>query len=353
MSLRKVSQEELDGILHEHEIWYASGMQSGKQANLHNVDLQNAYLARTDLTEAYLTMASLTQADLNGAGLTRANLSGADLSGANLSGANLYGADLTGVNLTGANLRYADFSFANLSRARLQKCIFTNAVIGQTIFSDNDLSETQGLVDVKHMYPSIISIDTLYLSQGKIPEEFLRGAGVPDNLITYLPSLLGSMEALQFYSCFLSYSSKDEEFATRLHSRLRDSHLRVWFAPEDMQGGSKLHDQVDEAIRIYDKLLIILSENSMQSDWVKEEILKARKKEKKSERQVLFPIRICDFQRLSDWTFYDEGKDMGREVREYFIPDFSTWKDHDLFEVEFRKLLDALNSKKRPASIPA
>src|SRR5208283_3308279 len=74
--------------------------------------------------------------------------------------------------------------------------------------------------------PSTIGIDTLYKSRGKIPEAFLRGCGVPDALIGYLPSLLGAAEAIQFYSCFISYSHNDEEFAKRLHSRMRDEHLR-------------------------------------------------------------------------------------------------------------------------------
>ena len=47
---------------------------------------------------------------------------------------------------------------------------------------------------------------------------------------------------VQFSSCFISYSPKDEEFARRLHGKMRDAHLRVWFAPEDMKSGAKLHE---------------------------------------------------------------------------------------------------------------
>jgi hypothetical protein len=52
--------------------------------------------------------------------------------------------------------------------------------------------------------------------------------------------------------------------------------VRCWFAPHDVQGGKKLHEQIDQAIRIYDKLLLILSEDSMNSEWVKTEIANAR-----------------------------------------------------------------------------
>lgn len=35
----------------------------------------------------------------------------------------------------------------------------------------------------------------------------------------------------------------------------------------------------------------------------------------------------------------DIGKDSAREIREYLVPDFSNWKDHDSYQREFKKLL--------------
>jgi hypothetical protein len=184
----------------------------------------------------------------------------------------------------------------------------------------------------------------LFRSGGKIPTEFLRGCGVPDELITYLPSLLGSLQPTQFYSCFISYSTKDEDFAKRLHLRMRDERLRVWYFPEDIKGGQKLHEQIDQAIRVYEKLLLVLSPNSMNSEWVKTEIRKARKIEIKEGQRKLFPIRLVDFEVIRDWECFDadSGKDLGVEISEYFIPDFTDWKDHDAFEKAFDRLLKDL-----------
>jgi hypothetical protein len=53
---------------------------------------------------------------------------------------------------------------------------------------------------------------------------FLRGCGLPDRLIDYLPSLLG--EAIQYYSCFISYSSTDYAFAKRPNADLQNSGAR-------------------------------------------------------------------------------------------------------------------------------
>ena len=210
-----------------------------------------------------------------------------------------------------------------------------------TTFGDNDLSSVKGLDAVEHRGPSTIGIDTIYRSQGKIPEVFLRGCGVPEEFITFIPSLIGVVEPFQYRSCFISYSTKDEDFAKRLHSRLRDAKVRIWFAPEDIKGGVKLYDQIEQAIQVHDRLLVVLSENSLQSEWVMTEIRKAREAEKRENRRKLFPIRLVDFDQIRKWRCPDAdgGKDLAVEVREYFIPDFSTWKDHDTFEKAFERLL--------------
>ncbi len=294
--------------------------------------------------------------DLSGADLQQADLSTADLR-ENLIAANLIQANLTEADLTGANLGDANLSNANLNRAILRSAIldgaifsgaelggtkFTRALLRGTVFADVDISGTEGLETLWHNGPSTIGIDTLYKSRGNIPEVFLRGCGVPDALIAFLPKLLASQD---FYSCFISYSHKDEEFAKRLYSRMRDEHLRVWYAPEDIKGGRKLHEQIEEAIRVYDKLLLVLSETSMQSEWVATEIYYARKREVKEKKQVLFPIRLVPFEAIETWKcLSDMGKDMAVEIREYFIPDFSNWKDHDSFEAGFKRLLEDLKA---------
>jgi hypothetical protein len=203
---------------------------------------------------------------------------------------------------------------------------------------------------VQHRGPSTIDIDTLYRSHGKIPEAFLRGCGLPDSLIEYLPSLIGAMQPIQFYSCFISYSHKNEDFASRLHQRMQAEHLRVWYAPEEMKGGQKLHEQIDQAIRIHDKLVLVLSEQSIQSEWVMTEIRKARKAELRDNRRRLFPIRLVDMDTLRDWECFDAdtGKDLAVEVREYFIPDFTHWKDHDSFERAFGRFLKDLQAVETP-----
>src|SRR5215471_13773510 len=119
------------------------------------------------------------------------------------------------------------------------------------------------------------------------------------------------------YSCFISYSHQDEVFAHRLYDALQGKGVRCWYAPEDIKGGKKLHEQIDTAIRVYDKLLVVLSAHSMNSEWVKTEIAHARQQEVTQNRRMLFPIRLVDFEAIRTWTCFDAdtGKDSAREIR--------------------------------------
>lgn len=315
--------------------------------------LNDTDLSGLDLSGAHFRYTLLGRVNLHHTNLSYADLIGAVLNGSNLSYANLSHAKLTAnlsyVNLSYANLNYADLSYANLRHPILSNADFSNSHWQGTNLVDVDLSDAIGLETVNHLAPSTIGIDTLYCSAGKIPETFLRGCGVPDDFITFIPSHFGIQQAIQFYSCFISYSSKDEEFARRLYSRMRDEHLRVWFAPEDIKGGQKLHEQIERAIQIHDRLLLILSENSMQSEWVMTEIRRARKTGIEEDHRKLFPITLVDYEKIKTWKCFDAdtGKDLAVEVREYYIPDFSNWKDHDAFEAAFSRLLRDLKAEEK------
>jgi CHASE2 domain-containing sensor protein len=105
-----------------------------------------------------------------------------------------------------------------LISADIEDADFSKSTVGWTVFSNSDLSEAKGLETVEHHGPSTIGIDIVQNWQGKIPKIFLQGAGVSEAFIQHLPLLTASAD--QFHSCFISYSSKDQEFAERLHADL-------------------------------------------------------------------------------------------------------------------------------------
>jgi len=190
------------------------------------------------------------------------------------------------------------------------------------------------------------------MQSGRLPLAFLRGCGLPDSFIEYLSSLVATGLAIRFYSCFISYSTKDQDFADRLHADLQNKGVRCWFASHDIQAGRKVHEQIDEAIRVYDRLLLILSPASMNSAWVQREIRQARKREAQEKRRVLFPVRLVDFDTIEKWQCFDPTdlrKDLALEIKEYFIPDFSRWKtDHDIYSKALGDLLRDLKATELP-----
>ncbi len=308
--------------------------------NLSGADLYWAGLAGADLGRSDLGGSILTEADLSGAYLDGAFLGGADLTGAHLTGADLEMANLGGALLEGADLSRAKLFWANLGGADLSGTNFEGVELFETVLADVDLSAVTGLETCKHIGPSIIDFRTLRRS-GPLPLAFLRGVGLPDNLIDDLPSLLN--QANQMYSCFISYSSKDQEFAERLHADLQNKGVRCWFAPHDLPIGAKTWDAIDKAIKLRDKLLLILSENSIASDWVEDEVNKAFAEERDRKQLVLFPVRIDD-------AIMQTSEPWARKLRDQRnIGDFRKWKDHDAYQKSLERLLrDLTVSTKKP-----
>lgn len=170
---------------------------------------------------------------------------------------------------------------------------------------------------------------------------------MPDQFIAFARSLVG--RPIEFYSCFISYSTKDQVFADRLYADLQTKGVRCWFAPHDIRGGRKIHEQINEAIGIFDRLILILSTSSMNSEWVKTEIRKARAREVRDKVRVLFPISMVPFQSIRDWECFDAdtGKDVAVEIREYYIPDFSNWNDNQAYQRVFDELITDLKTEDR------
>jgi len=287
-------------------------------AKLHNVnEYPQASLREADLSKARLLRADAAMADLHGAILRGTSLGGADLNLADVSTADLNKADLnfaniSYANLEGASLHGVNLELANLTGAKLGGADFSESVLSNSLFADVDLSAAKGLETIQHAGPSYIGIDTIYKSKGKIPDVFLRGCGVPDDMISYIKSIAG---AIQYYTCFISYSTKDQAFADRLYADLQAKGVRCWFAPHDIKGGRKIHEQIDGAIRVHDKLLLILSEHSMASDWVGTEIANAREREAREKKQMLFPITIAPFEEVKQWKKFDADRGRIRRGR--------------------------------------
>lgn len=314
---------------------------SGEQIlDLIGANLSGANLGGADLTDADLSNADLRGADLSGARLHGANLNDTDLRGADLKGAYLVGADLSFTKLSGTDLTDADLSFAKLCYVNLSETKLGGAELCETVLANIILTGVIGLETCRHSGPSVIDFRTLARSHS-LPLEFLRGIGLSDSVIDYLPSLFS--QPIQYYSCFISYSSKDDDFAKRLHADLQSKGVRCWFAPHDLPVGGKILDEIDTAIRLRDKVLLILSEHSIGSDWVEDEVKTAYEEERSRQQTMLFPIRLDD-------TVLQTKEAWAAKLRaDRNIGDFRQWKDHDRYSEVFERVLRDLAAAPKKA----
>ncbi len=314
--------------------------------DLSEVDLEGATLSNADLSDAQLVHARLRGATLHSVNLSRAELDGADFDDANLCFARIVRTSFGSSKFVGADLSYgtvfrgmvsgADFRRTTLYGTVFRDCVldgvsFHRARLSGTTFADVDLRKAKGLEQIKADGPFTIGVDTLRRSEGGIPSKFLLNAGVSDAVMRYAASLVTN--PFEFYSCFISHSSRDHRFAQRLHADLQSKGVRCWFAPEDLKIGDKFRVAIDETIRVYDRLLLVLSEHSVQSDWVEKEVETAMEKECEQKRTMLFPIRLDDavMEIKTGWP-----ADIRRTRH---IADFTHWKNHDAYQKAFERLL--------------
>jgi uncharacterized protein YjbI with pentapeptide repeats len=342
------------------------------------------------LLAAWTREAGRQNLDLSGADLAEADLRWVNFAGANLEGCNFRNADLTGcyfgpltfgrgdpyvrpqnvpVNIRGACFDFAMLLAATFNYPLLERASFRDSYLGlatfrlaafeqndlsrahmvNTAFLGCDLRDASGLESVRHAGPSHIDWQTLRRSPN-LSRIFLSQTGMSDSLLDYAPELV-SERALNYHSCFISHATADRPFCDRLYQQLSSTGVRVWYAPEDIRGGEQLVSQLTKAIDVYDKLILVLSENSVRSSWVGNEIKWALRREEKHGRQMLFPISVMPFERLREWHLIDadSGLDIAARVRSYYIPDFRQWETDAAFDREFERLLRDLRASELAA----
>jgi uncharacterized protein YjbI with pentapeptide repeats len=307
--------------------------------SLPHLDLMDAKLTRTDLKEATLHYTNFSRAILHEANFRGASLCFSRFVRTTFGNARFRDADLSYVWIYRGEPEGADLGHALLGRALFLDCVlsgvnFSRALLSGTVFANVDLSEARGLGQARFGGPFTIGIDTLIRSKGRIPAKFLRGAGLPD---IFIESAIN--QAITFDSCFISYSSENQTFAKRLHADLQSNGVRCWFAPENMRIGQKTRQAIDESIRAYDKLLLILSVHSVASDWVEHEVETALAREQEQKRTVLFPIRLDDavMEIKAGWPAHIKNT--------RHIGDFRHWKHRDAYQKSFARLLKDLKSE--------
>jgi hypothetical protein len=118
---------------------------------------------------------------------------------------------------------------------------------------------------------------------------------------------------------------------------LNNNGIRFWRDIHHSAAG-RLETQIDRAIRLNPTVLLVLSERSVESDWVQHEARLARKLELETKRDVFCPVALDDTWKDCHWP-----ERLREQIMEYNILDFSDWKNEDTFRRMFGRLLDGLD----------
>jgi hypothetical protein len=80
---------------------------------------------------------------------------------------------------------------------------------------------------------------------------------------------------------FISHASKDDAFVKDLRIALESQGILVWVDSRNLRGGNKLKPAIDKAIEQARQVIVVLSPKTVNSPWVRKEISKALRVEKK------------------------------------------------------------------------
>ena len=299
-------------------------------ADLRGIQLPGVNLSEANLSDADFSNACMANAQLRYADLSRTNLDQADMSGSDLENAQAIFATLRGTLLEQASLLWTSFRGADLRAAN-----FDGAGLACTLFTDVDLSGAKQLDTCRFWGQVTIDFRTL-LRSGQLPVSFLRGCGVPEELIEILPMLF--TKPLQHYSVLLKSAEEDREFIERLSSDLRARGIRCWTAPPASLPKSSSQRLMRECFRAYEtKLILTVSRHSGRSAWLERDIQVWMQNERLHNRKLLTPI--C----LDDTPFALSDSVVESELKRRVI-DFRRWKETKGYSDAIQVLFATLSS---------
>jgi len=111
---------------------------------------------------------------------------------------------------------------------------------------------------------------------------------------------------------FLSYSHKDRGFVEQLARDLRANGVTPWYDRWEMLPGDSLVAKIGTALLKNDYFVIILSPNSVSSQWVQRELAAALHRELQKRQVKVIPVVIRDCEVptfLRDKVYADFRKD--------------------------------------------
>lgn len=91
---------------------------------------------------------------------------------------------------------------------------------------------------------------------------------------------------------FISYSNQDTDFVDKLAFDLKSVGTNIFYAKWEVKVGDSIVEKINEALLSHDHLIIVLSSNSVKSNWVKKEINSSLMRQLEEKEIKIKPILI-------------------------------------------------------------
>lgn len=104
---------------------------------------------------------------------------------------------------------------------------------------------------------------------------------------------------MKTHHVFISYSSKEKNIADAVCHKLEESGIKCWIAPRDIRPGSSYAKDIILGIEHSEIFLLIFSDKSQKSIWVKKEVERAL-----SKGLTIIPFRIEEILPNEEMEFY-------------------------------------------------
>jgi len=110
---------------------------------------------------------------------------------------------------------------------------------------------------------------------------------------------------------FISYSHEDASFVGQLAEDLVASGVGVWLDRWEIRVGDSISDRIQSGLQESDYLLVVLSPNSVNSPWVREELNTARIRQLELRRVVVLPVlyQDCEISPLMRDKYYADCRE--------------------------------------------
>ena len=109
---------------------------------------------------------------------------------------------------------------------------------------------------------------------------------------------------------FISYSSKDFQWAESICGHLEANGVKCWMAPRDIAAGADYTAAIPGAIAGCDAFLLVMTDNAQASHWVHNELINALSKGKKIIPFIAEKVRMAEnYEFLLQGAHWEDGSE--------------------------------------------